>query len=670
MSLTAASFLAAAIVTSASVVPDRSGDDGLVDDQPDVVVVGRGERRVGRDQAASAGAISGEDIRARPMLRTNELAEAVPGLLAVQHSGGGKAAQYYIRGYSLDHGTDFSISLDGVPMNLRTHAHGQGYLDLNGLIPETIDRIEYRKGPYYAQDGDFSLVAAAAMRTVDRVERPFVAMEAGSYGYGRLAGVGSQRLGSGDLLLAGELTVNNGVWALPERLRHASAFAKYTVDTGIGTLRASISDYSATWQPTEQIPVRAIGTAIPDIYGTLDPYLRGKTQRQIVTVGLSSDHFDATVYAQRYTFDLISNFTFFLNDPVHGDELEQGERRWTVGWRVQRRFPLGARWQVSVGSDAQIDWINDLGLYHSEKGERIGTTSLADVRELSIGSYAEVRWQPLDRLTLTGGGRLDHYRLDSRALAGSAVNGQKDATIATPKMNAALTLTRGIALYANYGQGFHSNDARGVLAKSDPTPALVRGSVYEFGARIERGPVVLTVDHWWTRSAGELIYSGDAGTVEPAGASRRRGWETTLFVRPTRWLAIDAIYATNHARFVDAPGADRIPNALESAGSLGVAVQADGWQGALRVRYIGPRPLTEDNSVRGPATTMVNVQLSKAFGPVAFEIKLLNLFDTRRADADYYYASRLPGEPLDGVEGIHSRAVEPRQLRVGLRVAV
>lgn len=197
------------------------------------------------------------------------MAEAVPGLIAVQHSGGGKAAQYYIRGYNLDHGTDFSISLDGVPMNLPTHAHGQGYLDLNGLIPETIGRIDYRKGPYAAQDGDFSLIAAASMRTLDRVERPFVTVEAGSYDYRRIAAVGSVALGPGDLLVAGDFSANNGPWQLPERLRHYAGFVKYSTDTDWGMLRASLSLYDASWQPTEQILVRAIGEQVPDRFGTL-----------------------------------------------------------------------------------------------------------------------------------------------------------------------------------------------------------------------------------------------------------------------------------------------------------------------------------------------------------------------------------------------------------------
>lgn len=644
--------------------------DGEVGDGA-IVVTARAEGRIGRDLSASVGAISGEDIRARPLLRTSELAEAVPGLIAVQHSGGGKAAQYYIRGYNLDHGTDFSISLDGVPMNLPTHAHGQGYLDLNGLIPETIDRIDYRKGPYAAQDGDFSLIAAASMRTLDRVDRPFVMVEAGSYDYRRIAAVGSVALGPGDLLVAGDFSANNGPWQLPERLRHYAGFVKYSTDTDWGMLRASLSLYDASWQPTEQIPVRAIGVEVPDRFGTLDPYLRGETRREIATLGLENEDFSASLYAQHYHFDLLSNFTFFLDDPVHGDELEQAEDRWTFGLRLQRRVALGDRWQLTLGVDARSDRIDDLALYHGEAGQRIGTTSLSNVRESAIAGYAELRWRPVDRLTLSGGGRVDHYhfRIDGRD--GVTPDKRKGASIATPKLSAAWTVSPHVELYANYGQGFHSNDARGVLATSEAVPALSRGTAYEVGGRIERGPAILTLTHWWTRSAGELVYSGDDGTVEPSGPSHRRGWEATLFLRPLSWLSLDAIYATNHARFVDAPGADRIPNALESAGSLGLtATGKNGWEGAMRLRYVGPRPLVEDNSVRGPATTVVNLRLAKHFARFEVAADLLNLFDTHRADADYYYASRLPGEPLAGVDGVHSRPVEPRQLRVSGKIYI
>jgi outer membrane receptor protein involved in Fe transport len=654
-----------------SAVLDDSAPAGALsgDEAGEIVVTARSEHRIGHDLSASVGAISGDDIRTRPLLRTSELAEAVPGLIAVQHSGGGKAAQYYIRGYNLDHGTDFSISVDGIPMNLPTHAHGQGYLDLNGLIPETIDRIDYRKGPYSPADGDFSLIAAASMRTIDHVDRPFVTLEGGSYGYRRFAAVASTGLGRGDLLLAGDFSANNGPWQLPERLRHYSGFAKYTVETNWGTLRASLSAYDATWQPTEQIPVRAIGTVVSDRFGTLDPFLRGTTQRQMATLGVEGEHGFAVLYAQHYRFDLLSNFTFFLNDPVRGDELEQAEDRRTYGLRLQRRVPLGARWQLTLGSDTRTDRIDDLALYQTEAGQRIATTSLANIRETSLAGYAELRWRPLDTLTLSGGGRIDHYRFRIEGRDGVTPDNRTDATIATPKLSIAWNGIPHVELYGNYGQGFHSNDARGVLAPSDATPALVRGTAYELGARIERGPVIFTLTHWWSRSAGELVYSGDDGTVEPSGPSRRRGWEATLFVRPMSWLAIDAIYATNHARFVDAPGQNRIPNALEAAGSLGLtATNRNGWEGAVRLRHVGPRPLIEDNSVRGPATTVVNLRLAKHFKGLELAADLLNLFDSRRADADYFYASRLQGEPLEGVEGIHSRPVEPRQFRLSAKI--
>lgn len=655
-------------LTAGSMRDDTATFDNDVPESPGIVITGRAEGRIGVAMSASDGAMSGEELRRRPILRTSELAEAVPGLISVQHSGGGKAAQYYIRGYNLDHGTDFTIAVDGMPMNLRSQAHGQGYLDLNGLIPETVDRIEYRKGPYRAADGNFSFVASASLSTMDRTDRPIASVEVGSYGYRRLVGVASSRVGPGTLLLAGEFKRNDGVWQLPERLRHGSVLAKYTLQADAGTLRASLQSYGASWRPTEQIPVRAIGTLVPDRFGTLDPFLRGDTRRQIATLGWEGEAWSATGYLQHYSFDLLSNFTFFLADPVNGDELEQAEDRWTGGLRVQRRVRLSDRLGIAVGLDAQEDRIDDLGLYQTLRGRRIATTSLADVKESSVGGYGEARWRPVDALTLTGGLRYDRYRFRQTARAGAANDGVVVDDIVTPKVSAALEAARGVAFYANYGQGFHSNSARGVTAAIEPTAGLVRGTGYEVGVRVERGPVVFTLDRWFTRSASELIYSGDDGTVTPTGPSRRSGYEATVFVRPVPWLAVDAIYATNRARFRDAPGFDRIPNALESAASLNVMGTWDRFDAAVRVRRLGPRPLIEDNSVRGPKTTVVNLRLAHRIGRVEVAADLLNVLDTERADADYFYASRLPGEPIEGVEGIHSRAVEPRQVRVGVKV--
>ncbi|HEX8420772.1 MAG TPA: TonB-dependent receptor [Sphingomonas sp.] len=661
------------VAASPEKAPQAQSENPHVDhdhDHTDIIVTGRSEHRIGTAQSASEGVVSGAELRVRPLLRTSELAEAVPGMIAVQHSGGGKAAQYLIRGYNLDHGTDFSIAIDGMPYNLRSHAHGHGYLDLNGLIPETVDRISYRKGPYRAADGDFSFVAAASLDTLDRFERPFASVTAGSYGYRRLAVGGSFDIGPGTLLLATEVKANDGRWQLPERLRHVGAFGKYTVDTGMGTLRASLSLYDARWRPTEQIPVRAIGNQIPDRFGTLDPFLRGSTNREVFNIGLTGDHLKVTAYAQHYRFDLLSNFTFFLNDPVRGDELEQAENRWTYGARIARRFDLADRLALTIGADGQTGRIDGLGLYHTQFGQRIGTTSLVDATETSLGGYAEASWKPVERISLLAGARIDHFRFRTTALAGAGFTGAVNDTITTPKAGANVQVARGLAIYANYGQGFHSNAIRGVIAPADATPALARATGYEVGTRFERGPLILSVDHWWSRASSELVYSGDDGTVSPTGPSRRRGYEVTVYLKPVRWLAIDAVYATNHARFVDAPGADHVPNALEGAGELGLATIFDRFNAAVRVRYLGPHPLIEDNSVRSPATTVVNLRAARRFGAVEVTVELLNIFDTARADADYYYASRLPGEPVDGIEGIHSRTVEPRMLRIGATITL
>lgn len=662
----AAALAAAAPATE----PDQDARPADPAGRQEVVVIGRGERRIGTARAASEGSISGEELRVRPLLRTSELAEAVPGLIAVQHSGGGKAAQYLIRGYNLDHGTDFSIAVDNMPFNLRSHAHGEGYLDLNGLIPETVAGIAYRKGPYRAGDGDYSFVAAAALDTVDRFERPFVAGSVGSYGYRRVAAGGTLALGAGALTLAAELKANDGRWQLPERLRHAGGFAKFTAETGLGTLRASLSLYEARWQPTEQIPVRAIGGLVPDRFGTLDPDLSGRTDRQVLNIGLRSERLTVTAYAQHYRFALLSNFTFFLADPINGDQLEQTESRWTFGGRIARRFDVSDRLAVTAGVDAQTDRIGALGLFQTRGGRRLGTTSLVDATVTTLAGHVEANWRPVPRVSLLGGARVDNFRFRTVARGGAGVTGTVDDAIATPKAGASVELARGVALYANYGQGFHSNAVRGVTAAVDPTPGLARATGWEVGGRLERGPVVLSLTHWWSRSSSELVYSGDDGTVSPTGPSRRRGVELTAALRPVRWLSIDGNFATNHARFVDAPGFDRMPNALESAGELGIAALFDRFTAALRVRHAGPRPLVEDNRARGPATTVVNMRAAYRLGPVEVSAELLNLFDTARADADYFYASRLPGEPIEGVEGVHSRTVEPRMVRVMTRVAL
>ena len=637
-----------------------------LDESPEIVVFGRGEKRIGIATQATEGGIAGADLSVRPILRIGELLEAVPGLIATQHAGGGKANQYFLRGFNLDHGTDFTLSFDDVPLNMRTHAHGQGYLDLNSMIPETIARIDYRKGPYRADVGDFALAGAAQATTVDTLQ-PFVSLQAGSYDFYRFVAGGSFKLGNGNLLLATEIKRNNGKWDYAERLRHYSGFAKYSQEIGDGTLRLSASIYSADWRPTEQIPERAIGTILSSPYDSLDRTLNGKTDRQIFTARYDTDDLRVSAYFQHYDFNLFQNYTFFLDDPVNGDQLEQSERRNVFGGRVEKKFTLAPGLSLLAGFEGRHDAIGEVGLYHGLAGVRDFARNVFQVDESSAALYAEVNWQATERLGLFAGLRGDTYRFKTRAIEGEAWSGKVNDSQISPKLGASYRLADGIAIYANYGRGFHSNDARGVTNPDSPAPGLVNGTGSEIGLRVERGSFIGTATYWWLTTQSELIYAGDAGTVEPSSGGRRRGYEITGFWRPVPWLALDAVWTNSRGRLVDSPGADFIPNALESAGELGASAIFDKWNASMRVRHLGPSALIEDNSVRGATTTLLNFRV--AFTPARYEVfaELLNALDSRRKDIQYFYTTRLPGEPSEGIDGVNSRVVEPRMFRIGAK---
>lgn len=647
---------------------DASASDA--DPSKQIVVYGRGEKRIGSAGAASEGGVTGADIEVRPLLRPGELLEATPGLIATQHSGGGKANQYFLRGFNLDHGTDFALSIDDMPMNFRTHGHGQGYLDVNGLIPEIVARIDYKKGPYRADVGDFGFVGSSYITTKDTM-RPFVLGEVGMYNYQRFVAGGSIPIGDGNLALAGQAKFNDGPWQLPEKYRGYSGFAKYSVGLGDGMLHTSLRTFYATWQPTEQIPERAIPTFIPDRYGTLDPFLHGKTEREIATVNYDSDSWKVTAWLQHYNWNLLSNFTFFLDDPVNGDELRQFEKQWSYGGRVEHTFSLSDALSLRLGTELRQDDIDPVGLDHTKDGLILANKSKFAADEGSIGLYSEAVWKPVDGLMVIGGLRGDWYGFKTRALDGNSWKGKVDDHLVTPKLGVNYEIVPGIALYANWGQGFHSNDARGVTNSVTPAPGLVRGTFKETGARFERGGFILTAVYWWSSIGSELIFVGDSGAVEPSGPGRRHGYELTGFWKWHDWLAVDAVWTGNHSRYTDLPaGANYIPGALERTGELGVSAIFPEWNAAARVRYLGPHALIEDNSERGRPTTLFN--LRAAWTPTRFHgieiyADLLNVFDSHSDDIDYWYATRLPGETLEGVEGLNSRIVEPRQLRVGIK---
>ena len=663
----------AAASPSASGQADESADHtDDADNTHTIYVYGRGEKRIGIAGAASEGGVAGADIEVRPLLRPGELLEATPGLIATQHSGGGKANQYFLRGFNLDHGTDFGLYIDDMPMNFRTHGHGQGYLDVNGLIPEAVERVDYRKGPYRADAGDFSFVGSAQITTRDRLE-PFALAEVGQYGYRRFVAGGSAKVGGGDLLVIGQAKLNDGPWQLPEDFEGYSGLIKYSAPLGDGQFQASLNIYDASWAPTEQTPERVIGTPLcADRYCSLDPTLRGKTEREILTLNYQSSNWRVTAWAQHYDWSLLSNFTFFLDDPVNGDQLRQYEELWSYGGRLEHTFDFSDAVSLRLGTELRHDALDPVGLDHTKDGAFLDTKGAFKADESSAGLYAEAIVRPVDRLMVIGGLRGDWYRFETQALAGeNSWGGTVKDHILSPKIGVNYELVDGIALYANWGQGFHSNDARGVTNPDDPAPGLVEGTFKEVGGRFERGEFILTGVYWWSYIDSELIYVGDSGAVEPSDPGRRHGYELTGFWKPNDWLAVDAVWTGSKAHYVGLPkGENYVPGALESSGELGVSAIFPDWNVSGRLRYLGPHALIEDNSVRAKSTALFN--LRAAWTPQRFKgwevhAELLNAFNSHGNDIDYFYATRFPGEPADGEEDVNSRVVEPRQVRVGIK---
>ncbi len=644
---------------------------GAAEPIEELIVFGRGTQLIGAAGAASEGRVSGADLAVRPLLRVAEVLEAVPGLIAAQHSGSGKANQYFLRGFNLDHGTDFTTYVDDMPWNLRSHGHGQGYLDVNGLMPETIDSIEYRKGPYRASVGDFSMAGSGHIRTVDGWNRPFVSVESGEYGWGRVAAGGTTDAAGGRLSGAGQWKRYDGPWQLDEDLEHASMWSKFLRDLDFGSLALTLHGYRATWRPTEQIPERAIGTPVcADEFCSLDPSAEGRTSRWIATAQLDADRWTASGYLQYYDWSMLSN-------PTYDFQIDQFDRRWTVGGRIERSVLARADLEIDVGGELRYDDIGKVGLNHAQDGVFVENIASNSIEEASVGVYAEAMWSPSARLRLLAGLRGDVYSFNVTArTAGSFAGDERDSQL-SPKLGAAYTLTDTIELYANWGRGFHSNDARGVVNQLEPVPGLVEGTGYEAGARFEIGDLRLSAAYWWLDLDSELKFVGDSNSVEPSGASTRRGYELVAFWRPIDWLGIDAVYTGSRGRYEEeVDGGRRIEGAVEHAGQLGLSAVIGPWEATMRVRHLGPYALVPDNTRRAASETHLNLRAAYTMGRITLYGELLNALDEKGKDIVYWYEAYVEGldPPGSGSEDIDcdvvncrmSRAEEPRTLRVGL----
>jgi outer membrane receptor protein involved in Fe transport len=414
----------------------------------------------------------------------------------------------------------------------------------------------------------------------------------GDYGWYRLVTGRTFAIGEGQLTAAVQWKTYDGPWQQPDDLHHLSGYAKYLFDTSFGVFDASLSVYDATWRPTEQIPERAIGTPIcPDEFCAIDPTAFGSTTRIIGAARFDSEAGNAllrgTFYAQYYDWHMSSNPTFFLDDPVNGDQIDQADRRYIWGGRFEASQQLGRNLSGRLGGETRFDDIRKVALYESAAGRRTGIISSHRIGEGSAAAYTEATWEPIERLRLFGGLRGDYYSVDVDPRDPGSAGGSADDSIFSPKLGIAYQLTQAVELYGNWGRGFHSNDARGVVDASSPVPGLVAGEGKEVGARFQLGDFTLTSTYWWLDVDSELIFVGDSNSVEPKTGSNREGYELVLFWRPIDWLAIDAVWVGNHARFVDSPGAEFIPGSVENAGELGISDIFEQRDASLRVRPLG-----------------------------------------------------------------------------------
>lgn len=629
----------------------------------EAVVFGRATQQIGSADAASEGTVGGADLAIRPLLNVAELLEAVPGMVAVQHSGSGKANQYFMRGFNLDHGTDFTNYIDDMPINFRSHGHGQGYLDVNGLIPEIVDRIDYRKGTYRADSGDFSMAGASYMHSIDTLDESFVSVEAGSYNWQRYAMGGTIDLGDGTLTGIAQIKGYDGPWELEEDLDHKSLWTKYVEDTSYGVLRVSLSGYSAEWKPTEQIPESAIGTAVcEDAFCSLDASAVGSTDRWISTMQLDSDLWHTSLYAQYYDWEMTSN-------PTYNEQINQFDKRWTIGGKLERNYEIVGNdaLTATVGSEFRYDDMSRVGVEYYENGEFYADNRSNAIKEGSLGIFGELNIAVTDKLRLIPGLRAEHYDFDVVALNSLSSEGSDSDSIVLPKFAAAYSFTDNIESYANWGYGFHSNDARGVVDEIDPVEGLVRGEGYEFGLRYERAGLNLSATAWWLNLDSELSFVGDSGSVEPKGASERDGIEFVGFWAPYDWLAVDAVYTISDARYANPAEADDkyVEGAVEDSGQVGVTINYGQWDISSRLRYLGEYALTADNAERADSVSTLNLRAARAFGALSIYGEVVNLTDDDGKDIVYYYETTVAGLGFD--EGRVSRAKEPRTFRVGFR---
>ncbi|UCV06025.1 TonB-dependent receptor [Dechloromonas denitrificans] len=659
-----------------------------------------GQSLAGVADSASEGTITARQLANRPLLRPAEVMEAVPGMIVTQHSGDGKANQYFLRGFNLDHGSDFATHLMGMPVNMVSHAHGQGYMDLNFLIPELVGSIKYRKGVYAAEEGDLAVTGSGSIDYLRKLDKSFVDIGLGQHNYRRLVAAGSHQLGELSLLGAVEVAGNDGPWDQPEKLDKNNVVLRLSSGSTSNGFALTGMAYQADWTATEHVPERAIARGEISRYGALSATDGGKTHRYSLSGELAktteSGASKANLYVIDYALNLYSAPSGFINGE-QGDQHEQADERTVWGGQGSHTWFLGADWrdtELMAGVQLRHDRIGKIGLYTTENRQRTGTVREERIEETAVAALFEARTQWTDWLRSSLGLRRDQVSAKATALGGlfnMDNGGNASAGQTSPKLAITLgpfDLLGKTEFYANWGHGFHSNDARGATARTNPqdgsaataVPLIVKAKGSEIGLRAAPLPGWnSSLALWQMELDSELVFIGDEGVTEPKGASRRHGVEWSNYITPADGWIVDADLAWSQARFKEPNpdnGGRHVPNAIPLTASIGISADNGGaWFGGVRLRHLGAYALEESATHKSTAFWMTNLKAGYRISPnlqVSFDV--LNLFDKKANDIEYWGGACTRSETLAGTcgGGIDGRLVhplEPRTLRVGLRAS-
>lgn len=670
-----------------------------------VRVQGREDDLIGIADSGTQGTVGAMEIQDRPILRSGEVLEAVPGVIITQHAGGGKANQYFLRGFNLDHGTDFAIFIDDMPLNLPTHAHGEGYSDMNTVIPEFVRRVNYEKGPYYADVGNYGSAGSAHLEFFKTLSRNFFQVEGGKFGYERIVFGVSHKVGAGSLLYGGEAYHDDGPWTHPDNYYKFNGLLTYSQGGNAKGAVITARGYRGIWHSSDQIAANAV--PLVGFFGTLNPTDGGRSQRYSLQgewhrQGLNSVS-GIAAYGFYYDLDLFSDFTYFLTDTARGDQFEQKDRRWVAGLSASHTIFnqwLGRNVKNTFGLQLRNDWIRN-GLYQveyrkrvdktdSETGNPLPATTQADrIADTQLGFYAEsrIQWAAKFRSVAALRGDLEHF--DVTSLVSAANNGTAAKLLPSPKLSLIFGPWSQTEIYAQGGFSFHSNDGRGTTQTVQPVsgenpypnipadkiPPLIPTKGGEIGIRTAAVPhLQSTVSLWYLHSASELQQSGDTGgTTASRQPSNRYGIEFANYYTPLEHLSIDFDLANSRALFAEIDGDDAAPNSLggkrvpEAVGTViasGVTLHDyAGLTGSLRVRYFGPRDLTSDGIFRSRATALLNGEAGYRIGEKwRISAEVLNLLDRSDHDIDYAYESRIAPEAVSAFTDVF-HPVEPFQMR-------